>query len=110
MRYEIVIKGDRLFMLYLPSSYCSGYCSTAPKTAAPGTGTGAPQMDQRLLTNTWPKQCTKISIQQTLTKTKKQYINTIKQQEKLSLNCSTRYNDRVDIKNAKNGAKTHFLG
>ena len=22
---------------------------------APGTGTGAPQMDQRLLTNTWPK-------------------------------------------------------
>ena len=29
---------------------------TARKTAAPGTGTGAPQMDQRLLTNTWPKQ------------------------------------------------------
>ena len=28
---------------------------TAPKTAAPGIGTGAPQMDQRLLTNTWPK-------------------------------------------------------
>ena len=27
---------------------------TAPKTAAPGTGTGAPPMDQRLLTNTWP--------------------------------------------------------
>ena len=36
---------------------------TAPKTAAPGTGTGATQMDQRLLTNTWPKQCTIISIQ-----------------------------------------------
>ena len=36
---------------------------SARKTAAPGTGTGAPQMDQRLLTNTWPKQCTKISIQ-----------------------------------------------
>ena len=33
------------------------------KTAAPGTGTGAPQMDQRLLTNTWPKQRTTISIQ-----------------------------------------------
>ena len=31
--------------------------------AAPGTGTGAPQMDQRQLTNTWPKQCTIISIQ-----------------------------------------------
>ena len=28
---------------------------TGRKTAAPGTGTGAPQMDQRLLTNTWPK-------------------------------------------------------
>ena len=25
------------------------------KMAAPGTGTGAPQMDQCLLTNTWPK-------------------------------------------------------
>ena len=25
------------------------------KTAAPGTGIGAPRMDQRLLTNTWPK-------------------------------------------------------
>ena len=37
---------------------------TARKTAAaPSTGTGAPQKDQRLLTNTWPKQCTKISIQ-----------------------------------------------
>ena len=33
------------------------------KMAALGTGTRAPQMDQRLLTKTWPKQCTKISIQ-----------------------------------------------
>ena len=54
MQYEIVIKGDRLFMLFLPSSYCSAAAQTAPKTAAPGTGTGAPQKDQRLLTNTWP--------------------------------------------------------
>ena len=30
--------------------------------AAPGTGTGAPQMDQRLLTNTWPKQGTTVNI------------------------------------------------
>ena len=36
---------------------------TGQKTAAPGTGTGAPQMDQRLLTNTWPKRGTTISIQ-----------------------------------------------
>ena len=33
------------------------------KTAAPGTGTGAPPVAQRLLTNTWPKECTTISIQ-----------------------------------------------
>ena len=32
-------------------------------TATPGTGTGAPQMDLRLFTNTWPKQCAIISIQ-----------------------------------------------
>ena len=36
---------------------------TTPKTTAPGTGNGAPQVDQRLLANTWPKQCTIISIQ-----------------------------------------------
>ena len=59
--------------LYLKVIGCSCYTClprTAPaaaqsarKTAAPSTGTGAPQMDQRLLTNTWPKQCTIISIQ-----------------------------------------------
>ena len=36
---------------------------SAPKTAAPGTGTGAPQMDQRLLTITWPKTVHNINIQ-----------------------------------------------
>ena len=36
---------------------------SARKTAAPGTDTGAPQMDQRLLTNTWPKARHTISIQ-----------------------------------------------
>ena len=64
MQYENVIKGDR---------WCSCYTClprTAPaaaqigrKTAAPDTDTGAPQLDQRLLTNTWPKQGTTISIQ-----------------------------------------------
>ena len=60
--------------LYLKVIGCSCYTClprTAPaatqttqrKVAAPCTGTGAPQMDQRLLTNTWPKQCTIISIQ-----------------------------------------------
>ena len=61
--------------MYLKVIGCSCYTClprTAPaaaqgarKMAAPGTstGTGAPQMDQRLLTNTWPKHCTIISIQ-----------------------------------------------
>ena len=59
--------------VYLKVIGCSCYTClsrTAPaaaqsgwKTATPDTGTGAPQMDQRLLTNTWPKQCTEISIQ-----------------------------------------------
>ena len=72
--------------MYLEVIGCSCYtclprtalaaAQSARKTAAPGTGTEAPQMDQRLLTNTWPKQCTIISIQATLAKTKKQYINT----------------------------------
>ena len=59
--------------LYLKMIGCSCYtclprtalaaAQTDPKTAAPGTGTEALQMDQRLLTNTWPKQGTTISIQ-----------------------------------------------
>ena len=36
---------------------------TGQKIAAPGTSTGAPPVAQRLLTNTWPKQYTTISIQ-----------------------------------------------
>ena len=60
--------------MYLKVIGCSCYtclprtdlaaAQTAPKTAAaPGTGTGAPQMDQRLLTNTWPKTIHNINIQ-----------------------------------------------
>ena len=47
----------------LPRTAPTAAAQSAQKTAAPGTGTGAPQKDQRLLTNTWPKQCTTISIQ-----------------------------------------------
>ena len=32
------------------------------KMAAPGTGTGAPQVAQRLFTNTWPKTIHNINI------------------------------------------------
>ena len=63
MQYEIVFKviGCSCYTC-LPRTALAA-AQTAPKTAAPGTGTGAPQLDQRLLTNTWPKQCTTISIQ-----------------------------------------------
>ena len=43
---------------------------SARKTAALGIGTGAPQLDQRLLTNTWPK-------------TMQQHKHTCKQEQKL---------------------------
>ena len=50
---------------------------TAQKMAAPGTGTGATdQMDQCLLTNTWPKTIHNINIHANNRKTKKQYNNT----------------------------------
>ena len=61
--------------MYLKVMGCSCYtclprtalaaAQTARKTAAPGTGTGtgAPQMDQRLLTITWPKTVHNINIQ-----------------------------------------------
>ena len=63
MQYENVFKViGGLCYTCLPRTVPAA-AQSAPKTAAPGTGTGAPEMDQRLLTNTWPKQCTTISIQ-----------------------------------------------
>ena len=75
--------------MYLKVIGCSCYTClprTAPattqtcrKTAAPGTGTGAPQMDQRLLTITWPKTIHNINIQANTNKsyeTVHQYIKT----------------------------------
>ena len=59
---KIVIKDDRWCSCYtcLPRTALAA-AQTAQKMA-PGTGTGAPQMDQRLLTNTWPKQGTTVNI------------------------------------------------
>ena len=54
-----MIGGGHVILAFLKNSLAA---QTALKMAL-GTGTGAPQMDQRLLTNTWPKQCTIISIQ-----------------------------------------------
>ena len=58
--------------LYLKMIGCSCYtclprtalaaAQTGWKMAAPGTGSGAPQMDQRLLANTWPKTIHNINI------------------------------------------------
>ena len=56
MQYEIVIKGDRWCSCYtcLPQTAPTA-AQTDLKMAALGTGTGAPPVAQRLLTNTWPK-------------------------------------------------------
>ena len=68
MQYEIVFKvmGCSCYTC-LPRTALTA-AQTAPKTAAPGTGTGAPQLDQHLLTNTWPQQGTTISIQANINK------------------------------------------
>ena len=61
MQYEIVFKvigGVHVILAFLKSSPAA---QTAQKMA-PGTGTEAPQMDQRLLTNTWPKTIQNINI------------------------------------------------
>ena len=73
MQYEIVIKGDRLFMLYLPSSYCSGCCSNYSKDGCSwywywGSSDGSTSTHEHMA-----KTSTTISIQ---ANTKKQYINT----------------------------------
>ena len=61
MQYEIVFKviGCSCYTC-LPRT--APAAQTAQKTAAPGTGTGAPPVAQRLLTNTWPKIMHNINI------------------------------------------------
>ena len=60
MQYEIVFK-----VIGCSCYTCLPRTIPAAQTAqkmAPGTGTGAPQTDQRLLTNTWPKTIHNINI------------------------------------------------
>ena len=59
-----VFKDDRWCSCYtcLPRT-APAAAQSGRKTAAPGTGTGAPPVAQRLLTNTWQKRGTTISIQ-----------------------------------------------
>ena len=60
MQYENVFKVIGVVHVILASLKSSSAAQTTLKMAS---GTGPTQMDQRLLTNTWPKQCTIISIQ-----------------------------------------------
>ena len=62
MQYEIVFKEIGGVHVILASLKSSSAAQTALKMAS-GTGTEAPQMDQRLLTNTWPKTMHNINIQ-----------------------------------------------
>ena len=59
MQYEIVFKVIGCSCYTCLPRTAPAAAQTDPKTAAPGTGTEAPQVAQRLLTNTWPKQYTK---------------------------------------------------
>ena len=63
MQYEIAIKGDGCCSCYtcLPQT-ARATAQTDLKMVVPGTGTGAPQMDQRLLTITGPKTIHNINI------------------------------------------------
>ena len=54
MQYEIVFKSDRCCSCYTCLPQTAPAAQTALKMAL-GTGTDAPPVAQRLLTNTWPK-------------------------------------------------------
>ena len=62
MQYEIVIKGDRWCSCYTCLRQTVPAAQTALKMDAPGTGTEAPLVAQRLLTNTWSKTIHNINI------------------------------------------------
>ena len=56
MQYENIFKSDGCCSCYTCLPQIAPIAQTALKVvAAPGTGTGAPPVAQRLLTNTWPK-------------------------------------------------------
>ena len=63
MQYEMYLKVIGVVHVILAFLKSSPTAQTALKMVfAPGTGTGAPQMDQRLLTITWPKTRHNINI------------------------------------------------
>ena len=74
MQYEMVFKVIGCSCYTCLPRTAPAAAQTSRKTAALGTGTGAPPVDQRLLMNTWPE-------------TRQQYKNTCKQ--RLTLRNST---------------------
>ena len=63
MQYENVFKDDRCRSCYTCLRRTAPTAAqTDLKTDAPGTGTEAPQIAQRLLPNTWPKTIHNINI------------------------------------------------
>ena len=72
MQYEIVIKDDRWCSCYtcLPQTTPATVQTALKMVDAPGTGTDAPPVAQRLLTNTWPR-------------TRQQHKHTCKQEQTL---------------------------
>ena len=61
IQYENVFKSDRCCSCYTCLPQTVPATQTAQKMAL-GTGTGAPRMDRRLLTSTWPKTRHNINI------------------------------------------------
>ena len=64
MQYENVFKSDGCCSCYtcLPQTTPASAQTALKTVAAPGTGTDAPPIAQRLLTNTWPEQGNNINI------------------------------------------------
>ena len=62
MQYENVFKSDRCCSYYTCLPRTALAAQTTQKMAAPGTGTGAPPVAQRLLTIATPKQVQHIHI------------------------------------------------
>ena len=89
MQYEIVIKSDRWCSCYtcLPRTAPVAAQTGLKINAAPSTSTGAPPVAQRLLTNTWPKQGTTISIQ----------AHTSKNYETVQKYMKTAYKTRLEL-------------
>ena len=77
MQYEIVFKSDGCWSCYtcLPRTALAA-AQTGRKTAAPGTGTGLLRWINVYSRTHGQNKAQQLAYKQTLTKSKKQYINT----------------------------------